>query len=116
MNLLKLIKKLGIGIIHSSRRFPYTLISSTIVAILLIIISQWFVDIKADTREFLNKTTMIFSLGLPISLCARVYYERKKEVSLSKLNFYYFVTALIQILYYFFFLKDINPISITRFI
>ena len=116
MKLLNAIKKLGLGIYTSIKRFPVTLLFSSSVAIMLIIISEITSSIGLETEELLNRITMVLALGMPLSLIAKVYFEKKDTQNPLKLIVYYAFAIIIQILFYFFLLKDLNMVTSTRFI
>lgn len=59
---------------------------------------------------------MAVALGIPLSLCARMLFEKRGKERQSRLIVYSLGSAILPILYYFFFLKDLNMVSVTRYI
>lgn len=116
MNRFTSVRKIVLGLYSSIRRFPVTLLFSSSVAILLMIIIELSPSINPNTQEFLIRIAMVLALGIPLSLCAKVYYERKLGEGFSRLLLYYVFVIIIQILYFFLLLNNLNMVSITRFI
>jgi hypothetical protein len=95
------------------KRFPLTILFSTAVAVMLIIINES--QLLTDT-ETLSRLTMIFALGIPLSLCLKLFWERKENGKLSTPIGLYSAGCLVLFLYYFFLLNTLDMVSITRYI
>lgn len=115
MKITQLFKDMLKGIKNSIRRFPETIGISAACVILLIYISELGYGVNNELRETLGKVTMVLALGIPLSLCIKLYFERLKDY--KKFLFYvtYVVGAALLILYYYVFLNDFDMISIPRY-
>ncbi|HHW29528.1 MAG TPA: DUF4153 domain-containing protein [Syntrophomonadaceae bacterium] len=98
------------------KRFPITLLFSTAVAVMLITISELQPINNRDLQETLIRITMIFALGIPISLCLKLWWERKESRTVLESTGFIMAGGLILILYYFFLLNELSMVSITRYI
>lgn len=116
MKIIQLLKDMLKGIKASIRRFPQTIGISIACVILLIYISELGHEANTELIETLSKVTMAIALGIPLSLCINLYFERLKDF--KKIIFYgiYVGGAVLLGFYYFFFLKDLEMITITRYI
>lgn len=102
---------------RSLQRFPITILCSTAVAILLIaILDLQQVYTQAGQLETLYKTTMIIALGIPLSLCIKVFLEKKDNIKTAEVIGLYAAGGLVFLLYYFSLLDKLNMVSITRYI
>lgn len=115
IRIINLLKKTYKGIKVSIRRFPQTIGLSIACVILLIYNSELGNEASKDLIENLVKVTMVLGLGIPISLCINIFFERLKEF--KRIVFYrtYIGGTIFLILYYYFLLKDFDMVSITRF-
>ena len=64
------------GIVSSINRFPLTIGISTTCVILLIYISEITPGTNNDFIETLRRITMVVALGIPLSLCIKLFFER----------------------------------------
>ncbi|MDD3840218.1 MAG: DUF4153 domain-containing protein [Clostridia bacterium] len=115
MKILEAFKNIVTGLLRSLKRFPVTILFSISVCIMLITISEIEPIYDENLRDILIRTTMIFALGIPLSLCIKLFLERKHAKKLPELVKYYGGGALILILYYSFLLNELNMVSITRY-
>lgn len=97
----------------SVKRFPITLIISTIMVISLIYLQES--ELVPKSREILTKVNLVLGLGIPLSLCIKLLIENflreKKSVS-------YLVQLLgagFLVLYYFIFLTDYEVLAMSRY-
>ena len=111
MKPIQAIKKIISGLYLSLRRFPLTIILSASIACILIIISE-----TNPTDDTLAKIVMMLSLGIPLSLCIKQFFERNKNKNSFKLLTGYTLGAVVLVLYYFFLLNDLSMVEITRYI
>jgi hypothetical protein len=104
------------GIKNSLERFPQTIGISTICVVILIYISEITPETSGDYIETLGRVTMVIALGIPLSLCIKLFFEKQK--SYKKISMYasYLVSILLLIFYFYFFLKDMDMVSISRYI
>lgn len=106
---------LGNKFVASIKRFPGTLMLATTASVTLIYMNHLdYSDIGA--RKDLTRVAMALALGIPLTLCVKVFFERKEKVNRGiKIGSYIGIVTLL-ILYYFFMLNDINSISTSRYI
>ena len=116
MKFMNAVKEIAIGLYRSLKRFPVTILFSAAVAIMLIVISELQPTHDTNLRDTLSRITMIFALGIPLSLCIKLFFERKDSERIYKLVIYYAIGAVILLSYYFFLLEKFDMISTTRYI
>lgn len=116
MKITKYISNLAKSVYKSIKRFPLTIALSTSFVIMMIITSEIRLTSSLSLIKDLNRAAMILALGIPISLCIKLYYEKKENYKPWHLVTAFIFEALILILYYFFLLKDLQMVSITRYI
>lgn len=95
----------------SLRRFPLTILFSILVAALLIMISE-----INPTNNTMSKIAMTLALGIPLSMCTKLYFERKSEPNTIKCSIIYALNIFFLILYYLLFLSNLGMVSTTRYI
>lgn len=110
-----LLKRTLKAIKNSLKRFPQAIGISTSCVILLIYISEIRTQFNGDFIETLSRVTMILALGIPFSLCIKLYFERLETYKKASLYVSYLLGAILLSLYYYFFLKDIGMISTSRY-
>ena len=110
MNLIKYLKNIFAKLYLSLKRFPLTILLSASTYALLIAISE--INPSTDT---LNKIALVLALGIPLSLCINLFFEKREEKSFYKLLVCYLSGGLLLILYYFLFLNNIGMVSTTRY-
>lgn len=115
MKLISAIKSIAAGLYRSFKRFPVTILFSTLVCIMLITISEMQPIYDQNLQDTLTRVTMIFALAVPLSLCIKVSLERGRGNNLLGFIKYYGVGAVILALYYLFLLVDLNMVSTTRY-
>ncbi|MFS8542153.1 MAG: hypothetical protein LOD89_08690, partial [Tissierellales bacterium] len=96
---------------RSFERFPVTILTSAAVVILLIILSEMELKFTPDERDKFIRFTMTVALGIPLSACTKVIFEKMKDIKTSWIYFGYTIGAILLIVYYFLFLRDLNWIS-----
>ena len=107
------------GIKSSINRFPQTIGISTACVIILIYISEITPETSGDYIETLIKITMVLALGIPLSLCINLFFERLENYKQVYLYASYFGGTVLLILYYYFFLGYkgmIGMVPLTRYI
>jgi hypothetical protein len=104
-----------LGLSESLKRFPITIILSTAVAVMLIIISERHNMNNTVHIETLTRLTMIFALGIPLSLCIKLFCERMDIEKKAELIGLFAASSLVLLLYYFLLLNEVNMVSITRY-
>lgn len=116
MKLIKKIKRILISLKNSYRRFPITIAFSTALVIMLIVLVERGPNLSAEAREALERINMVIALGIPLSLCIKLIFEKKKIYNKLYQGLGYILGLGILVLYYFLLLKELNMISIVRYI
>ena len=116
LKIIKSIKKLTIGIYASFKRFPISLLYSTCTAIMIIIINEIDSNLSRQTYEMLTRITMTLALGIPLSLCVKMFLEKRGENSYLKHIIYYIFVGILQVVFYNFLLKELNMVTISRYV
>ncbi len=104
------------GIKNSVKRFPQTIGISVACVALLIYISEIRLEASSDYIETLSKVTMILALGIPLSLCIKLFFERLESYKKISLYASYLGGGLLLLLYYYYFLNDLGMVSMSRYI
>jgi len=104
------------GIKNSLKRFPQTIGISTICVLLLIYISEVGPNASNNFRETINKITMVVALGIPLSLCIKLYFERLTKYTRVLILATYLSNMILLIMYYYLLLKDLDMVSTSRYI
>lgn len=110
MKLIQGFKNILSVLYGSLKRFPATILLSASVCTVLIIISE--TNRREDT---LSRIAMVLALGIPLSLCIKLFFEKKEVVNRIKILAFYILGTLLLILYYFFLLKDLKMVEVTRY-
>lgn len=110
MKFKEYIKAILNGLYLSLKRFPLTIMFSASVFLTLIVISE--TNPKENT---LARIAMILALGIPISLCIKLFFEKINEKTIFKLLSVQLCGILFLIAYYFLFLNTMDMVSITRY-
>ncbi|WPC44597.1 DUF4153 domain-containing protein [Clostridium sp. JS66] len=111
MKFMEYVKNILAGLYLSLKRFPLTIMFSFSVFLTLIIISE-----TTPKENTLARVAMSLALGIPISLCIKLFFEKTNEKSMFKLALAYLCGVLFLIAYYFLFLKTIDMVPVTRYI
>jgi hypothetical protein len=111
MKLINFMKNILTGLYISLKRFPATILLSISIMVLLIVVSEF-----RPAEDTLSKISMVLALGIPLSLSIKLFFEGRNEDKSLKCAAIYTISAIFLILYYFFFLKNLNMVDITRYI
>jgi len=111
MRLFSSLKNITNKLYASIKRFPISILFSMLVAVFLIVISE----IK-PTNNTLGRIAMTFALCIPLSLCIKLYFERKNTSSSLKVIIIYGLNIVFLIFYYLLFLNNLKMVSINRYI
>lgn len=98
-------------LLASLRRFPEALLLAAAVTVILILMNH---DVLPE--ETWTRVAMVLALGIPVSLCLRMYFERSGNPPLFLQGLFYGLTALGLIGYYHYFLPHLDLVSVTRYI
>ncbi|MBS4039947.1 MAG: DUF4153 domain-containing protein [Flavobacteriales bacterium] len=113
--ILKLAKAFIAKLMVSTKRFPEALLFATAAVITAIFINHHNFTYPDPLRDQLNRLTMIFALGVPLYLSIRVLLERELNKIKSKLI--PLLAGLVVLAgYHQIFIKEINTISIIRYV
>jgi len=100
----------------SIRRFPLTIVVSAALVVMLIILNEQSPSAKREFLEMLQRVSMVIALGIPLSLCIQLLFEKKKALRRTYLFLFHIAGAAFLLIYYFFLLKDFEMVSMTRYI
>ena len=115
MNLIKICKNGLLKLKSSLKRFPYSLSFSTLTATILIFIINVESNFQTETIEILQRLAMTTALGFPLFLCLKTLFE-KKTIKMRYKTIIRLISTLVLVFYYFFLLKNINMVTVTKFI
>lgn len=101
---------------NSLKRFPITIAVSTALVIVLITLIENENTFTENTRDILNRLSLILALGIPLSVCINLIFERKGEVNISQRILGYIIGGIFLLSYYFLLLSEINWITISRYV
>ncbi|MBW4829397.1 MAG: DUF4153 domain-containing protein [Clostridiaceae bacterium] len=102
------------SIYESTKRFPTTIGICILLVIMLIITNENQSNLSKKTFEIIQRINMIIALGIPLSLCLKLIFEKKKMKKLNEV-FIYILGIGALVLYYFYLLKDFKDTSIVRY-
>ncbi|NLA12350.1 MAG: DUF4153 domain-containing protein [Firmicutes bacterium] len=107
-------KTLLTKLVSSLQRFPETLLFCCATAIVLIMLNHRYADAAGEPGEFLIRLALVLALGIPLTLCLRVFRERT-PLKAPLIVLLYAAAAGGLVLYHFFLLKDFEMISLSRY-
>ena len=116
--LKKIIKNIELliqKVIVSTKRFPETILMALCTAVVLIYRNHLDYS-STDLRENLMRIAMVFAIGIPLTLCMKVFFERKDTLNKAVKIGIYLGVALSLVLYYLFLLKQLNELSVLRYV
>jgi hypothetical protein len=116
MRITALLKGAVNGLYASLKRFPAAIGFAAAAAILLMILHHNSGRFGSDLQTFFTRMIMVAALGIPVFLCLKLIFERRPETAPVVKTGSYLLGGLVLGLYFFFFLKDFNMGSITRYI
>ena len=116
MNFGQRIKNVFRSIKNSFKRFPVTIGVSTTLVIMLIILLERGPYLTSESRTVFERINMIIALGIPLSLCIKLIYEKKDNWGRIHEVLGYILGAGVLFLYYFFLLRDFKMVSMIRYI
>lgn len=116
MKIINMLKSFIASLYASLKRFPIAIGLSTSAAILMMILTNNAQTFSRATEELLGRIIMTLALGIPVSLCSKLIFERKKGIRLVVKAVIYILEALCLVLYFLFFLKELEMVSVTRYI
>lgn len=111
MKLINSFNNILFGLYGSVKRFPAAIVSSVSLMTLLIIINE--TNPKTDN---LSRVALALALAIPLSLCIKLFFERKDEKNILIQIAAYIVGGIFVYGYYLFFIKDMSMVTGTRYI
>ncbi len=100
----------------SMKRFPLTICVSTTLVIMLIIMNEMRPNLDSNTKDMLGRINMVLGLGIPLSLCIKLIYEKLGDIDIIKRTAGYVVGGILLFLYYKFFINNYEMVSMVRYI
>ncbi len=101
---------------ESIKRFPLTIAISIILVVMLIITNEQRQYASSELLKILERVSMIIALGIPLSLCIKLIFEKKENIKRIYQLLVYAAGVIFLLMYYFFLLTDFNMVSMTRYI
>lgn len=114
--LLRFGKTLLSKLYFSLKRFPETLLMCAATVTVLIILNHGKPGAGVESGELLQRLAATLALGIPLSLCLKVFLERVSNLKAALRGMTYIVAAAGLVLYHFYLLRDFGMISISRYI
>ncbi|WP_110954826.1 DUF4153 domain-containing protein [Anaerosinus massiliensis] len=114
--LIEICKVLANKFISSSKRFPETILLSAGIVLLLCIENHMAGSLTEEQRELIYRTSLIFGLGIPITLSIKVFLERKPMLGKLQKVLLYLLAIVGLVLYHKFLLKDMEIIPMIRYL
>lgn len=114
MNFFRGMKNTLYSIKNSVKRFPITVVISTLLAFFIIYLNES--NMIGNSRETIEKIILILGLGIPLTLCIGFIIEKffPKNITISILMYVFGLGFLV--LYYYVFLNNFRFIPIGRYI
>jgi len=100
----------------SLRRFPETLLMCAATVTVLIILNHGQSIWGVQHGEYLARLAAVLALGVPLSLCIKVFFERVKSLRIVFKVLIYAAAAAGLVLYYIFLLPELNMVSGSRYV
>ncbi len=100
----------------SLRRYPETLLMCVATAVVLIILNHGLPGARDYPFDSLQRLAAVLALGIPLSLCIKVWFERIPDLKLLPKILIYIAAAAGLVLYYLFLLKDFGTVSLQRYV
>lgn len=105
-----LLDKLGAGL----KRFPEAIVLAAAATVILITMNH--IDfLFSSLTETLGRVVMALALGIPLSLCLKMLFERAPGRKQGIKLLVYGMAALGLVLYYFYLLPNFEMIPVTRY-
>lgn len=114
--MVKMFRRLAENLYASLRRFPISIALAVALTTVLIVLTHNGSELSADLTDTLERLALIFALGVPVTLCISLIFERCSKLSVIKRAATYIAAAAALTVYYLLFLKDLEFITITRYI
>lgn len=109
-------KTLLAKLFSSLQRFPETLLMCAATVTVLIFLVHGKPGTGMEFGESLERLAAVLALGIPLSLCIKVFFERASFLKIPLRILIYIAAAAGLALYYFFLLKDFGMVSMSRYV
>ncbi|WP_227764005.1 DUF4153 domain-containing protein [Zhaonella formicivorans] len=110
---------LGKDVLHklaaSLKRFPEAVLLAAAATVILIAMNH-INFMQSGLEEILGRVVMALALGIPLSLCLKMLFERARNIKLGVKLLVYGIAAAVPVLYYFYLLPDLGMVPVTRYI
>lgn len=116
MKAILLCKNLVTKLLSSLKRFPEAILLAASTVSILILLNHYDSYARKETEELFIRIAMVLALGVPLSLCIKVFFERVPFLKKSIKTLIYIAATAGLLLYYLFLLKDFGMVSISRYI
>lgn len=100
----------------SLRRFPETLLLCAATVTVIIILVHSDSEPGTQAGELLTRLAAVLALGIPLSLCIKVFLERAKLLKIPLKILIYAAAAAGLALYFFFLLPDFTMVTVSRYV
>ncbi len=114
--LIIFLKSIIIKLSISAKRFPVALLMATSTVFVLIYMNHLNYDTKSVMRETITRISMTLALGVPISLCIKMFFERVSNLKNMTKGVIYFISSILLVIYYLLLLKEPDMVAVTRYI
>lgn len=104
----KLLHKLSLSL----KRFPISLVYAALTVLVVIMMNHTDVDVD----ETYTRIAMTLALGIPLSLSIYMYFEGRKNIKKHVQLLFHGIIGVLLLLYYLFFLKDLEMVASTRYV
>ncbi len=98
------------------QRFPETLLFCTATVIVLIFLNHGTSGANAKLGENLKRLAAVLALGIPLSLCIKIFFERAPFLKMPIKILVYVAAGAGLVLYYLFLLQDFSMVSVSRYV
>lgn len=111
MKIFSRVKKLASKLYHSFERFPISLSFAILVTITVIAMNHSYYD----NYDYYSRMAMTLALGIPLSLSAYLYFEKKTGIRKNVQILIHLLLMLVLALYYFLLLNNLGMVETTRY-
>lgn len=108
-------KTLLAKLFSSLKRFPETLLICAATVTVLIILNHGNLGAGMESSESLRRLAAVLALGIPLSLCIKVFFERAPFLKIPLKILIYIAAAAGLLIYYFFLLQDFDMVAVSRY-
>ena len=115
MNVTARLKNVVNKLSYSFKRFPIPLLFATLAVGIIIFINH--LDFRQEeVIEIYSRVAMVLALGIPLSLSLDVFFEGNANVKKHTRILAYVGMAILLVIYYLLFLRNLEMMSMTRYV